>query len=263
MTPTYLDKIVASHRARAARDARDWRVRSVQSDAHSLAAALRSHRGQGNAVIAEVKRKSPSKGWLSEYLDPKKLAASYASGGASAVSVLTDEEHFGGSVADLRLVREVVDVPLLRKDFTVSINDVLDTVEMGASAVLLIVSALSIDELREFHDVALSNGIDALVEVHDVEEADIALSIGATLIGVNQRDLHSFAVDAERAEKVAASIPSSVVAVAESGFGSPEAVRRAASSGFDAVLVGESFVTSSDPTTEVASFVGFPIGSRA
>jgi indole-3-glycerol phosphate synthase len=116
--------------------------------------------------------------------------------------------------------------------------------------------------LREFHKVAQANGIDALVEVHDVEEADIALSIGATMIGVNQRDLHTFAVDPERAERVASSLPASVVAVAESGFSSSEAVMRAALKGFDAVLVGESFVTSGDPTSNVASFTGFPIGNR-
>jgi indole-3-glycerol phosphate synthase len=183
-------------------------------------------------------------------------------GGASAISVLTDVPHFAGSEADLRLVRTAVEVPILRKDFTVSINDVLDTVEMGASAVLLIVAALTLDELREFHKVAVSNGIDALVEVHDVAEAELALSIGATIIGVNQRDLHSFAVDVERAEQVAAFLPDHVIAIAESGFSSSDAVCRASASGFDAVLVGENFVVSSDPEAEVALFVGFPVGRR-
>ena len=263
MAPTYLDKIVAAHRARAESDSRDWRTRSVTPSGSSLAEALRLHRPEGNAVIAEVKRKSPSKGWLNEHLDPAQLAVSYVAGGASAISVLTDVPHFAGSEADLQLVRAAVEVPILRKDFTVSVNDVLDTVEMGASAVLLIVAVLTLDELREFHDVAISCGIDALVEVHDVAEAERALSIGATLIGVNQRDLHSFAVDAERAEKVASFLPEHVVAVAESGFSSSDAVRRAAGSGFDAVLVGENFVVASDPQDEVASFVGFPIGERS
>jgi len=262
MEATYLDKILTAHRARASSDTRNWKVRSVQSVGPSLTEAIRHHRPIGNSVIAEVKRKSPSKGWLNEHLEPGLLAANYVAGGASVISVLTDEPHFGGSESDLREVRRAVDVPILRKDFTVSVNDVLDTIEMGANAVLLIVAALSADELREFHRVATDSGIDALVEVHDVVEAELALSIGATLIGVNQRDLHTFAVDVERAERVAAFLPGSVVAIAESGFSSHDAVQRAAASGFDAVLVGENFVRSSDPRAEVASFVGFPIGSR-
>jgi len=262
MAPTYLDKIVAAHRARAASDPRDWKSRSVTPSGASFAEAIRSHRAQGNAVIAEVKRKSPSKGWLNENLDPAELATAYVAGGASAISVLTDEPHFAGSENDLRLVHAAVEAPILRKDFTVSVNDVLDTVEMGASAVLLIVAALSKAELREFYDIAISSGIDALVEVHDVAEAERALSIGATIIGVNQRDLHTFAVDVERAENVAAFLPEHVIAVAESGFSSSEAVRRASNAGFDAVLVGENFVVSNDPRDEVASFVGFPIGRR-
>ena len=260
--PTYLDKILTAHRARAASDSRDWKSRSVKAVGPSLSEAIRLHRPSGNAVIAEVKRKSPSKGWLDEHLDPVHLAASYVNGGASAISVLTDGPHFAGSEADLRMVREAVGVPILRKDFTVSINDVLDTVEMGANAVLLIAAALTLVELREFHKVAVSSGIDALVEVHDVAEAELALSIGATIIGVNQRDLHSFAVDVERAEQVAAFLPEHVIAIAESGFSSSDAVRQASASGFDAVLVGENFVLSSEPQVEVASFVGFPIGSR-
>ena len=262
MEATYLDKILAAHRARANSDSRDWKTRSVESVGPSLVEAIRTHRPSGNAVIAEVKRKSPSKGWLNEHLEPGPLAVSYVAGGASAISVLTDVPHFAGSESDLREVREAVGVPILRKDFTVSVNDVLDTVAMGANAVLLIVAALTLDELREFHKVATDSGIDALVEVHDVAEAELALSVGATLIGVNQRDLHSFAVDAERAERVAAFLPNSVVAIAESGFSSADAVQRAAASGFDAVLVGENFVRSSDPQDEVASFVGFEIGSR-
>jgi indole-3-glycerol phosphate synthase len=262
MVPTYLDKILTAHRARAASDSRDWKSRSVKAVGPSLSEAIRLHRPSGNAVIAEVKRKSPSKGWLDEHLDPVHLAASYVNGGASAISVLTDGPHFAGSEADLRMVREAVGVPILRKDFTVSINDVLDTVEMGANAVLLIAAALTLVELREFHKVAVSSGIDALVEVHDVAEAELALSIGATIIGVNQRDLHSFAVDVERAEQVAAFLPEHVIAIAESGFSSSDAVRQASASGFDAVLVGENFVLSSEPQVEVASFVGFPIGSR-
>lgn len=263
MAATYLDKIVAAHRERAALDGRNWADRKVISSAPSLRAAIETHRESGNAVIAEVKRKSPSKGWLNEFLDPALVAREYAAGGASGISVLTDTLHFGGSTQDLISVRNAVDTPVLRKDFTVSINDVLDAAEMGASAVLLIAAALSEAELREFYRVATDIGLDALVEVHDVVEAELALSVGATFIGVNQRDLHTFAVDTERAESVVHVLPSSVVAVAESGFSDPLKVARAAAAGFDAVLVGESFVTSDSMSLAVARFVGHPIGGRA
>lgn len=262
MAATYLDKIVAVHRERAAADTRIWSQRTVISSAPSLREAIKQHRMHGNAVIAEVKRKSPSKGWLNEHLDPAQVASDYVAGGATGISVLTDTPHFGGSFQDLSIVRGAVSAPILRKDFTVSINDVLDTAEIGASAVLLIAAALSLDELREFHHVALEIGLDALVEVHDVAEAERALSIGATFIGVNQRNLHTFSVDTERAEAVVDVLPSSVVAVAESGFSDPLKVARAAKAGFDAVLVGESFVTSGSMSAAVSQFVGHPIGSR-
>lgn len=135
MASTYLDKILAAHRLRAESDARDWRRRSVSATPLSMEGALRHHRLDGNSVIAEVKRASPSKGVLHPNLDPSRLAREYRDGGASAISVLTDNAHFGGSSQDLALVRDAVDLPVLRKDFTVSINDVLDTAEMGASCV--------------------------------------------------------------------------------------------------------------------------------
>lgn len=263
MASTYLDAILQSHRARAAADHRDWKARQVASQAPSLEAALRAHRPFGNSVIAEIKKKSPSKGWLAKDLDVALQANLYERAGASAISVLTDVPHFAGSVADLQAVRTASTLPVLRKDFTVSVNDVLDTAEMGASAVLLIVAALSDDELVEFSRVARDIGLDALVEVHDEREALRALEAGATMIGVNQRDLHSFAVDQERAERVASALPIGVLAVAESGFSSAESVGRAASAGFDAVLVGESFVTSPNPFETVQSYVGHPIGGRS
>lgn len=260
MASTYLDKILAAHRLRAERDGRDWRLRAVTVTPQPFESALRDHRLSGNSVIAEVKRASPSKGVLNAHLDPASLAREYRDGGATAISVLTDAAHFGGSPEDLRMVREAVNLPILRKDFTVCINDVIDTAEMGASCVLLIVAALSRDELREFLSVARDVGLDALVEVHDEVEATVALDLGASMIGVNQRDLHSFAVDVERAERVVAALPQGVVRVAESGFSSPNAVQRAAAAGFDAVLVGEAFVVSDNRTEAVHSFVGFPIG---
>lgn len=263
MSALYLDEILAHHRARAARDTRAWRDRDPGQPGPSLRAALAAHRAHGLAVIAEIKRRSPSRGWLARDLDPAGLARSYVAGGASAISVLTDEEFFGGSMADLTAVRAATDVPVLRKDFTVAANDVVDASVAGASAVLLIAAALSDVELATLLEAARAVQVDALVEVHDEDEARRALDAGADLIGVNQRDLRTFEVDPARAEAVAATLPGSVVTVAESGFRDAAAVARAAAAGFDAVLVGEQFVTAPDARAAVAEFVGSPIGARA
>lgn len=178
------------------------------------------------------------------------------------MSVLTDEPHFGGSLEDLASVSQQVAIPTLRKDFTVSANDIVDARDAGASAVLLIVAALTTDELTTLMDAATQLDLDALVEVHTIDEAARALDAGARAIGVNQRDLTTFAVDPTRAELVVAGLPHGVVAVAESGFADPSATARAAAAGFDAVLVGESLVTSSSPADAVRSFAGAPIGDR-
>ena len=168
-------------------------------------------------VIAEIKRRSPSKGDLNVGLDPAALAATYEAGGAACLSVLTDEAHFGGSIADLEQARDACGLPVIRKDFTVCELDVIDARLMGADAVLLIAAALSDDELLRFHDLAVGIGLDALVEIHDEAELERALAVGATLIGVNQRDLVTFEVDQERAVRMAGAIPGGAVKVAESG----------------------------------------------
>lgn len=198
-----------------------------------------------------MKRRSPSAGPLAPDLDPAGLARSYAAGGAAALSVLTDEEFFGGGIGDLRAAREAVSLPVLRKDFTVSVRDVLDTRAMGADCVLLIVAALDDAELAELITVARDVGLDALVEVHDEAELDRALAVDADLVGVNQRDLVTFTVDRQRAGRLAARIPPDVVRVAESGVrGATDAVRLARA-GYHAVLVGESLVTAPDPMEAV------------
>ncbi len=199
------------------------------------------------AVIAEVKRASPSKGALAPDLDPAQLARTYEEAGAAALSVLTDQEFFRGSPDDLAAARTATALPVLRKDFTVGPADVLDARCMGADAVLLIAAALSPEEMGELAALAASIGLDALVEVHDEAEAERALTGGATLIGVNQRDLFTFDVDPARAVRVAAMLPAGVVRVAESGIRDGDDVRRLGQAGFDAVLVGEALVTSSDP----------------
>ena len=265
MAPTYLDDIVAWHRARASEDLRDWRERLgvVSYEGPSLLDALRDPSNPNVKVIAEVKRRSPSKGWIDEHVDAARLAMVYQRGGATAVSVLTDEKYFSGSVEDLTSVRAAVDLPLLRKDFTVSANDVLDAAAMGASCVLLIVAALDDEELRLFLHVAEHSGIDALVEVHDDREARRALDCGATLVGVNQRDLRSFQVDTDQAVAVMSSLPRDIVTVAESGLATPHDVRRAGDAGFDAVLVGEAFIRSPHREELVRSFASLPRVQRA
>jgi indole-3-glycerol phosphate synthase len=257
---TYLDEILHHHRARASADERDWRERigDVHEPAPSMFAALSDPANTSVKVIAEVKRRSPSKGWLHEGLDVTQLARAYADGGATAISVLTDAEHFAGSLEDLDVVHHTVGLPLLRKDFTVSANDVLDAVDAGASAVLLIVAALSDGELEEFLSVAHTVGLDAVVEVHDLEQAKRALDSGARIIGVNQRNLHTFEVDRENAAQVIESLPPSTVTVCESGLGSPSDVARAADAGFDAVLVGEAFVTAAEVAETVRAFSSVP-----
>lgn len=255
MATTYLDSIVAAHRERARTDTREWRARAdtLHCDGPSFLDALSSSNDGYVKVIAEVKRRSPSKGWIDEHLDPASLARAYQDGGASAVSVLTDVEFFAGSARDLEEVRAAIDLPVLRKDFVVSENDVLDAVEMGASAVLLIAAALEEDELTHYFNVATRCNLDVLVEVHDEDEAKRAVQIGARLVGVNQRDLRSFDVDPQRAAKVSSALHG-VVKVAESGLSTRDDVRRAGESGFDAVLVGETFVRASNPRGLVREF---------
>jgi indole-3-glycerol phosphate synthase len=254
---TYLDRILVAHRAAAAADGRDLDQLQRQAEttppARDFSASLRGR--DDVAVIAEIKRASPSKGSLAPDLDPASLARAYASGGAAALSVLTDREFFQGSPADLAAARNATGLPVLRKDFTVCPADVFDARAMEADAVLLIAAALSPSELEDLHNLARRVGLDALVEVHDEEEAQQALKIGATLVGVNQRDLVTFEVDTKRAERVGRVLPDDVIRVAESGIRDGDDVRRLAAAGFDAVLVGEALVVSADPGAAVSSLL--------
>jgi indole-3-glycerol phosphate synthase len=256
---TYLDRILAAHRAAAGADTRP--VDGLLEAAHRRSERTRGFRDtlaaeNGLSVIAEIKRRSPSKGDLAPDLIPGVLAKSYAAGGAACLSVLTDREFFGGSQEDLGEARGATSLPVLRKDFTISEADVCDTRIMGADAVLLIAAALSPALLNRLVALAHDLGLDALVEVHDEAELDVALGAGAGLVGVNQRDLVTFEVDTRRAERLAAAMPTWVVRVAESGIGGPEDARRLADAGFDAVLVGESLVRSADPSAAVAALRG-------
>ena len=251
---TYLDSILEHHRLVAEADDRPLDALIAEATqmpaTRGFAAALRAQSNLG--VIAEIKRRSPSKGDLFADLNPVVLAKAYESGGASCLSVLTDSPHFGGSVSDLQQARSACSLPVVRKDFTVSERDVLDTRIMGADCVLLIAAALDKVELVALHQLAVSIGLDVLVEIHDEAELAVALTANATIIGVNQRDLVTFQVDHERAVRMAALIPANVVRIAESGVRNRNDAQSLRDAGYDAVLVGESLVTAADPAAAIA-----------
>ena len=259
--PAYLDTIVAAHRAAVADDRRHLdevleqvgRTGAVRPFRRAIAEAAT---GQGIAVISEIKRRSPSKGDLDPTLDPASVAKEYEAGGAACLSVLTDGEFFGGSADDLARARGACALPVLRKDFTVSPLDVCDARLMGADAVLLIVAALSDEELASFLALSGRCSLTALVEVHDEIELQRAVNLGAEVIGVNQRDLHTFEVDHRRALRMGDLMPAHVTAVAESGIEGPADVRRLAEAGYQAVLVGERLVRSGDRRGAVADLLG-------
>lgn len=207
----------------------------------------------GLSVIAEVKRRSPSKGDLAEIPDPAALAAAYAEGGADAISVLTERRRFAGSLEDLEAVRAAVPTPLLRKDFVVTDYQVLEARAAGADLILLIVAALDDAQLRDLHQRATSLGMAVLVEVHDEQEIDRALAIGPALVGVNARDLRTLEVHPDAFGRLASRLPASVIKVAESGIGGVGDARRYAEEGADVVLVGEALVKHGEPAATVAA----------
>jgi indole-3-glycerol phosphate synthase len=211
--------------------------------------------GPGVAVIAEVKRSSPSKGTLAEIADPAALATEYEAGGAAAISVLTEERRFAGSLDDLVRVRCAVSVPVLRKDFVVTAYQLFEARAAGADLVLLIVAALSDPELVSLVERAKSIGLTPLVEVHDEQETARALDAGARVIGVNARNLRTLEVDRTTFARLAPLIPEDVVRVAESGVRGPHDLIAYANCGADAVLVGESLVTGKNPRDAVADLV--------
>jgi indole-3-glycerol phosphate synthase len=254
---TRLEQIVDAHRLAAASDTRD--VNQLVEQARSLPGTRgfeQALRTGGLSVIAEVKRRSPSVGDLDLDLEPAELAKQYESGGASCVSVLTDVDYFGGSVADLQAARAVISIPVLRKDFTVDERDVIDARIMGADAILLIVAALSDDQLRAFSERARELDLGVLVEVHDEVELQRAIDIGATIIGVNQRNLHTFEIDRSLAARLSPMIPDDAASVAESGIRNAQEAHALAAVGYDAVLVGTSLVTSEGPEAAISAMVG-------
>ncbi|WP_347757436.1 indole-3-glycerol phosphate synthase TrpC [Agrococcus sp. ProA11] len=208
----------------------------------------------GPHIIAEVKRASPSKGPLADIPAPAALAASYEAGGASAISVLTEERQFLGSLDDLRAVRDAVQIPVLRKDFIADEYQLLEARAFGADMVLLIVASLEPARLVQLHDFATGLGLSVLVEVHDEREIDAALAADARILGVNTRNLKTFTMHPERFADLRARIPAGTVAVAESGVRTADDVARYRRDGADAVLVGEALVIDGDPAARVAEF---------
>ncbi|MGB3953733.1 MAG: indole-3-glycerol phosphate synthase TrpC [Brooklawnia sp.] len=207
------------------------------------------------AVIAEVKRSSPSKGALAEIDEPAELARAYATGGAAAISVLTERRRFGGSLADLAAVREAVDLPVLRKDFVVEPYQVYEARAHGADLVLLIVASLDDDQLASLHTLAVGLGLTPLVEVHTPDEARRAADLGAQLVGVNNRNLKTLEVDLAMFETIVPLLPADAVKVAESGILGPRDAARVRAAGADAILVGEALVTNADPSAAIAALV--------
>ena len=263
-----LDKIVAQKRIEvaqlpdrviAAGDLRDALLE--RGERRDFLAALRQPRAGGVALIAEVKKASPSAGVICPDFDPVRIAREYEAAGASCLSVLTDEKFFQGSLDYLRQIRAAVKIPLLRKDFIIDERQILEAIEWGADAILLIVAILDDRQLREFRTLAEEAGLAALVEVHDEAELDRALASGARLIGVNNRDLKTFTVDLATTERLAAKLfgaPGSAdcLLVAESGIHSRDDVTRLTSCGARAILVGESLVRGGDIGGKTRALLG-------
>ena len=231
------------------------RLKELAARAATPRDVMSAFAGPEVSVIAEVKRASPSKGALAAIADPAALAVDYEAGGAAIISVLTEQRKFGGSVADLAAVREVVAVPVLRKDFIVSSYQLWEARAYGADLVLLIVAALAQNALVSLVERAASIGLVPLVEVHTEEELDRAIDAGATVLGINTRNLATLEVDRTVFARLAPRVPAGVVKVAESGVRGPHDLLAYAASGADAVLVGESLVTGKDPRSAVADLV--------
>lgn len=253
-----LDEILEGVRADLADRQRSVSLEQLKDKARRAPSprdALAGLKAEGVSVIAEVKRASPSRGEMAAIDDPAALAADYEAGGARVISVLTEQRRFGGSLDDLAAVRRAVQVPLLRKDFVVSSYQLWEARAHGADMVLLIVAALEQSALVSLVERALSIGLLPLVEVHADEELERAIDAGATVIGVNARNLATLEVDRSIFGRLAGRIPEGIVKIAESGVRGPHDLLAYAAAGADAVLVGESLVTEKDPKSAVADLV--------
>jgi indole-3-glycerol phosphate synthase len=217
-----------------------------------FAAALRS---RSPAIISEIKKASPSKGLLSTNFNPPAIAQSYQSGGAAAVSVLTDKQFFQGSLEDLQAARSSVKIPVLRKDFTIDQYHVVEAAAAGADAILLIAAILSEREMRNFRELAATYGLASIVEVHDADELKAAVASGAEVIGVNNRNLHTFEVTLQTSLRLAERIPASILKISESGIESRDQIATLQQAGYDAFLIGEHLMRSGDPATVLKALI--------
>jgi indole-3-glycerol phosphate synthase len=258
----FLSKIMEARRdsprfQHAAARAAEWRDEArLLPPARDLLASLRSGHGRdGVALIAEIKRASPSRGLLSAGVDPSQQASIYAAAGASAVSVLTEERYFMGSLDDLRAAREACSLPVLRKDFLTEPWEIWESRAATADAVLLIAALLDASQLRIMLDTAAEAGMTALLEVHDESEMQTAVALGAPLIGINNRDLTTFDVDLAVTERLAPLAPEACLLVSESGVSSRQHIERVTHAGAHAVLVGESLMTQSDAASAIATLL--------
>jgi indole-3-glycerol phosphate synthase len=264
MMPTVLDTIIDGVREDLAARERARPLAELRRAVDRVPAPLDAEsrlRAPGLSVIAEVKRASPSKGALAGIPDPAALSREYAQGGAAAVSVLTESRRFDGSLADLDAVRAAVDLPLLRKDFTVTEYQVWEARAHGADIVLLIVAVLPQTDLEHLLGVTASLGMTALVEVHEEEEVVRATEAGAAVVGVNARSLKTLEVDPTTFSRLAPILPGACVRVAESGIRGPEDAGAYAAQGASAVLVGEALVTGGDPAGAVRAMAGLAVGA--
>ena len=254
--PDILARIVAHKReelarAQVPRDEWERLAERAAADRRDFLAAIR----RGPVIIAEIKKASPSKGVLAAYLDPISIAQAYQKGGAAALSVLTDEKFFQGGLPDLRAARAATKLPALRKDFTLDEYHVAEAAAHGADAVLLIAAILTTDELRRLREYAARFGLAALVEVHDGDELDRAIDSGAEIIGVNNRDLRTFTVSIETSLRLAERMPANAAKVSESGIESAEHIGWLHDAGYQAFLVGEHLMRSSDPASALRALL--------
>ena len=253
-TPTILKKILARKQEEIIERSRAVSVEQLLEKAASasatrgFAAALAAKLAVGeSAVIAEIKKASPSKGVIRENFDPAAIARSYAKGGAACLSVLTDVDFFQGADRFLTMAREACDLPVIRKDFIIDSYQIYEARAMGADCILLIVSALNEQQLNELHEVAVAMGMDVLIEVHDAEELTIALKLDNPMVGINNRNLHSFDVSLDNTFQLLEQIPSGKIVITESGIHNSDDVAAMRANNVNAFLVGEAFMRSQEP----------------
>jgi len=263
----FLDKIVATKREEVAQLKERTTIAEMERAIASMPPtlgferALSAGRKRPMGLIAEVKKASPSKGLIRADFEPVELALAYERAGADCISVLTDEPYFQGSNDYLSRVREQVGVPILRKDFTIDPHQIYEARLIGADAILLIAAILSTGELKEFSRIARDIGLDVLVEVHDRQELERALELDTTLLGINNRNLHTFVTDLKTTEELVKAIPAGMTVVSESGISRAEEIAWLRSVGAHAVLVGEHFMRQPDVAQAVCELMGSPAGA--